>query len=222
MRRFYLSLFVVIALLLTACGNKKEESQSSRLPQVVSILDGGLTFRLPEDWMTRTSPELSTTVTFYNTEDILKFHPYPENLPIAQRAFSDPLPDTLSRLGVEQNLVVGALMVTAQDKEFSGQSPSEIVQAAFEGAGYTFEASEIKTFENGAWAYYRPEESDLYGIVGVVKDGDSIAAMIIATDKLEEYQSTFEDIVRSIHLNPDQIPTPTPEAVPTIAPTQPQ
>jgi len=57
MKRLLLSLFILIALSVSACGDDsddkgKDDKKETKLPQAVSILDGGLEFHLPDGWKT--------------------------------------------------------------------------------------------------------------------------------------------------------------------------
>ncbi len=225
MKRLLLSLFILIALSVSACGDDsddkgKDDKKETKLPQAVSILDGGLEFHLPDGWKTAPIEGMSGGTVFYNDPRLSELDPNELQETISV-TFGDTVELDTSDLPVKENLVMGLVGVTPYDEEMSSKSPQEIVEAVFSQAGYSLGSKDITTFDNGAYAYYRPTGSDMHGIAGIVKEGDSIGVALITTDKLSENEGTLADIVRSIRINPSKVPTSTPYAEPTrFIPTQ--
>ncbi|HEX3049800.1 MAG TPA: LysM peptidoglycan-binding domain-containing protein [Aggregatilineaceae bacterium] len=225
MKRLLLSLLILIALSVSACGddsdNKgKDDKKETKLPQAVSILDGGLEFRLPDGWKYAPVEGMSGGTVFYNDPRLSELDPEELQISISV-TFGQTVELDTSDLPVKENLVMGIAGVTPYDEEMSSKSPKEIVETVFSQAGYSLGSKDITTFNNGAYAYYRPTDSDMQGIVGVIKEGDTIGVTLIATDKLSENEGTLAEIVRSIRVNPSKVPTSTPYAEPTqFIPTQ--
>lgn len=239
-----LGALVACVVLLAGCGSgkKSDKASSVQLPQQVSYFDNAVTFRLPEGWVSKETSEnpdldfvIANSQALYDTTQDKK---YISNF--ATGAFMYAYDPTVvlkdSKLGVKENVVVGAGIAMPATGQDANLNPTAMLQFFYDQAAksvpalgsdteiaanrawFNLDKSTIKTFKNGASARFKTV-GGLQGVIGAVRAGQNFVLLFLVTDKPDSYLGTFEAILQSITLTEGTLPVATVAPPPTTFPT---